>query len=104
MEETKPDSFLDNLGNVKELADIPIAPQPAGLLTNLLPYQLQGLFWMIQAEHPLAPKGDKPVQFWKRVESEKGGGSVYYLNIATNSSSDTLPSLARGGVLADDSK
>jgi SWI/SNF-related matrix-associated actin-dependent regulator of chromatin subfamily A3 len=36
----------------KDLAAIKMAPQPDGMVTKMLPYQRQGLFWMLQAEHP----------------------------------------------------
>jgi hypothetical protein len=42
-----------------------------------LPYQLQGLAWLVGMEHPKLPEGDEVRQFW----TKKAG---IYLNTATN--------------------
>lgn len=78
------------------LAKLPMADQPQKLVTILLPYQRQGLQWMLDHESPQLPKGgDNIVQLWKKT------GNVY-TNIATNFSFTKAPDLASGGLLADD--
>jgi SWI/SNF-related matrix-associated actin-dependent regulator of chromatin subfamily A3 len=80
-----------------DLEKMPMAPSPAGLSTELLPYQRQGLAWMINRESPSlpAPGSDVIVQLWKRDGAK-------FTNIATNYSMATDPPLASGGILADD--
>lgn len=80
-----------------DLAKMPMADSPEGLSTQLLPYQRQGLAWMIAQESPQlpAPDSDAVVQLWKRDGSK-------FTNIATNFSTATAPHLASGGILADD--
>ncbi|EEQ34068.1 putative RING-type E3 ubiquitin transferase [Microsporum canis] len=80
-----------------ELSQMPMADCPAQLSTKLLPYQRQGLAWMLDRESPSLPKegSDEIVQLWKRVGKR-------YMNIATNYSSSSAPPLASGGILADD--
>lgn len=79
------------------LAKLPMAEQPAQLATVLLPYQRQGLKWMLDHESPQLPKGnDDVVQMWKKA------GNGVYTNIATNFSFTKAPELASGGLLADD--
>ncbi|KAL5003162.1 SNF2 family N-terminal domain-containing protein [Aspergillus recurvatus] len=81
------DSYLENM---------PMADSPSSLSTTLLPYQRQGLAWMISKENPQLPKGaNDVVQLWKK-EGNK------FTNIATNFSTTTPPPLASGGILADD--
>ncbi|EXJ83871.1 hypothetical protein A1O1_07499 [Capronia coronata CBS 617.96] len=78
------------------LAKMPMAEQPNELATVLLPYQRQGLKWMLDHESPQLPKDrDDVVQMWKKA------GNVY-TNIATNFSFTKAPELASGGLLADD--
>ncbi|GKZ18628.1 hypothetical protein AbraIFM66951_007648 [Aspergillus brasiliensis] len=79
-----------------DLENMPMAESPAALATELLPYQRQGLAWMIAKENPSLPvdRGDV-VQLWK-----KNGNK--YTNIATNYSMTQAPPLASGGILADD--
>lgn len=78
------------------LATMPMADQPQELATILLPYQRQGLKWILDHESPELPKDkDDVVQLWKRA------GKVY-TNIATNFSFSKAPELASGGLLADD--
>lgn len=73
-----------------------MADQPAELATVLLPYQRQGLQWMLDHESPQLPeKSDDVVQMWKKTGKN-------YLNIATNFAVTKAPDLARGGLLADD--
>ncbi|KAK4864322.1 hypothetical protein LT330_009849 [Penicillium expansum] len=80
-----------------DLANMPMVDTPAGLSTQLLPYQRQGLAWMIKQESPSLPaKGSGDiVQLWKRTNNE-------FLNVATNYATATEPALASGGILADD--
>ncbi|OJD15502.1 hypothetical protein AJ78_04233 [Emergomyces pasteurianus Ep9510] len=80
-----------------ELAMMPMAACPKALSTELLPYQRQGLAWMLDKESPKLPsKGSRDVvQLWKRL------GSMF-TNIATNYTTATEPPLASGGILADD--
>ncbi|KAJ5836819.1 Zinc finger RING-type [Penicillium robsamsonii] len=80
-----------------DLVNMPMVDTPAGLSTQLLPYQRQGLAWMIKQESPSLPRrgsGDI-VQLWKRKDNE-------FLNVATNYATATEPALASGGILADD--
>jgi SWI/SNF-related matrix-associated actin-dependent regulator of chromatin subfamily A3 len=37
------------------LAKMPMADQPEGLKSSLLPYQRQGLAWMLEKENPVLP-------------------------------------------------
>ncbi|KAK2801721.1 hypothetical protein FQN50_007636 [Emmonsiellopsis sp. PD_5] len=81
----------------EELAKMPMAPCPTALSTELLPYQRQGLAWMLEKESPKFSEGNpqEVVQLWKR------SGNMFK-NIATNFTTSTLPPLASGGILADD--
>ena len=67
------------------------------LTPDRLPYQLQGLAWLLDRENPAlpAPNTNDSVQLWKR--NARGG----FTNIATNYS-QPHPKLASGGILADD--
>jgi SWI/SNF-related matrix-associated actin-dependent regulator of chromatin subfamily A3 len=80
-----------------DLVNMPMVDTPAGLSTQLLPYQRQGLAWMIKQESPRLPANgsDGIVQLWKRNNGE-------FLNVATNYATSTEPALASGGILADD--
>ncbi|KAJ5903394.1 hypothetical protein N7504_005777 [Penicillium tannophilum] len=89
---------VENFGQKEsDMAKMPMVDTPAGLSTELLPYQKQGLAWMIARESPsLPPTGsDAVVQLWKRSGKN-------FTNIATNYSSTTAPTLSSGGILADD--
>lgn len=80
-----------------DLAEMEMADQPDQLSTKLLPYQRQGLKWMLEHESPKLPDkedGDS-AQFWKK-------GRGVYTNIVTNFSVKNGPELASGGILADD--
>ncbi|KAF8429565.1 helicase SWR1 [Tirmania nivea] len=96
-----------DLGNVVEkfgiseadLEKMPKGVQPQGLSIELLPYQLQGLHWLLQHENPMLPaNADESVQFWKRSAVHAG----WYINTATKFSQKEPPHLASGGILADD--
>ncbi len=79
------------------LSQLPMADQPATMKTQLLPYQRQGLRWMLNHESSILPPAASSdvVQLWKRQQNG-------YLNIATNFSTSNAPVLAQGGILADD--
>ncbi|PLB34307.1 DEAD/DEAH box helicase [Aspergillus candidus] len=88
----------ENFGlSESDLANMPMADVPSALSTQLLPYQRQGLAWMMDKENPSYPTtgSDDVVQLWKR-EGHK------FRNIATNYSTSNAPPLASGGILADD--
>ncbi|KAI1079542.1 SNF2 family N-terminal domain-containing protein [Whalleya microplaca] len=80
------------------LSKLPRADQPESVQSKLLPYQLQGLAWMIAKENPQLPSpgsGDI-VQLWKR---DKHGN---FFNLATSHTTKERPKLLSGGILADD--
>lgn len=83
----------------EDLEKMPKAPQPAALATELRPFQLQGLQWMLDQESPKLPApGSKDiVQLWQRHPTEPNA----FTNLATNFSQRDPP-LASGGILADD--
>ncbi|KAL4919434.1 SNF2 family N-terminal domain-containing protein [Aspergillus aurantiobrunneus] len=80
-----------------DLENMPMAESPSSLSTTLLPYQRQGLAWMISKENPQLPENgtNDVVQLWKRQGNK-------FTNIATNFSTINSPPLASGGILADD--
>ena len=82
------------------LSKLPMADQPKGLISTLLPYQRQGLAWMLAQENPTLPVAgsENVVQLWKRSTQR----SNHFQNIATNYTTINPPKLARGGILADD--
>ncbi|KAF2673342.1 hypothetical protein BT63DRAFT_437066 [Microthyrium microscopicum] len=80
------------------LKNMPMAKQPAGIKSQLLPYQLQGLQWLLNKESPQVPAGNNSVQLWKRSPTKPG----YFTHLATNFSYQGSPQLASGGILADD--
>ena len=77
------------------------APQPETLITKLLPYQKQGLGWMLSNEHPKEPTIDEEVQFWIQKE-DQSKKTIYYYNTVARFATITRPNLNRGGILADD--
>lgn len=80
----------------EELEKLPTTRQPSKLSTKLLPYQLQGLAWLLAHEHPTIPESDtKACQFWNKKGSS-------YRNKLTLFQTQTKPLLASGGILADD--
>ncbi|KAJ6007724.1 hypothetical protein N7540_011700 [Penicillium herquei] len=90
---------VENFGQKEsDMAKMPMAETPAGMRTELLPYQKQGLAWMLSRESPTLPSpgSDDVVQLWKNSGGKK------YTNIATNFVTSTAPTLASGGILADD--
>ncbi|XXG98117.1 hypothetical protein Hte_004437 [Hypoxylon texense] len=80
------------------LSKLPSAPQPEAIQSTLLPYQLQGLAWMISKESPQLPASGSTevVQLWKRTTHDN------FTNIVSNHITKTPPKLVSGGVLADD--
>lgn len=81
------------------LSKMEMAAQPEKLQSTLLPYQLQGLAWLLKKEsETLPPVGSREAtQMWKRTVGGKGD----FYNIATMFREDA-PKLAKGGILADD--
>ena len=91
---------VDKYGAGEEaLQSLPYAPQPAAFKTKLLPFQRQGLAWMLDRENPqLPPPGSSDsTQLWKR-----GSGVRFFNKISTNYTIMQEPKLASGGILADD--
>jgi SWI/SNF-related matrix-associated actin-dependent regulator of chromatin subfamily A3 len=82
------------------LSKMPMADQPDGLISTLLPYQRQGLAWMLQKENPVLPASGSTdvVQLWKRSSERQN----VFQNIATQFNTNQAPTLAKGGILADD--
>src|SRR4051812_48055771 len=78
---------------------MPKAAQPDTLSTELHPFQLQGLQWMLDKENPQLPaQGSQDVvQLWQRNPRHP----AYFTNLATSFSLQN-PGLASGGILADD--
>ncbi|KAF2716851.1 SNF2 family DNA-dependent ATPase domain-containing protein [Polychaeton citri CBS 116435] len=77
------------------LKNMPLAKSPEVIKTKMLPYQLQGLKWLVDQENPQLPNNSQEaVQLWKKQ------GNVY-TNLATQYSQSS-PKLAHGGILADD--
>ena len=93
---------VEKLGTGEEaLASMPMADQPARVSAQLLPYQRQGLAWLLEKENPVLPpeNSDEVVQLWKRAPNKPR----VFTNIATNFSiKDSQPKLASGAILADD--
>lgn len=84
-----------------DLKSMPMAAQPSTMSAQLLPFQLQGLQWMLDKENPaLPPLGSKQyVQCWKRSTSDNN----VFTNVVTNYSlRGQLPQLSSGGFLCDD--
>jgi SWI/SNF-related matrix-associated actin-dependent regulator of chromatin subfamily A3 len=83
----------------EDLANMPMAKQPETIRTAMLPYQLQGLKWLLDKECPVLPaKGSKDIcQLWKRHNRDQN-----MLSHLATAYSTTDPTLASGGILADD--
>jgi SWI/SNF-related matrix-associated actin-dependent regulator of chromatin subfamily A3 len=82
-----------------DLASMAMAKQPGSIETTMLPYQLQGLKWLLDKENPvLPPKGSTDVcQLWKRHNRDQN-----LLSHMATAFSTADPVLASGGILADD--
>ena len=63
--------------SIQDLEALPMAIQPEQVKTKMLSYQLQGLAWLLQMEHPQLPQGNQVKQFW----TKKNGN---WFNTATN--------------------
>lgn len=88
----------DKYGQSEEqLSNMKKADQPARITTKLLPYQLQGLIWMLACEDPILPppRSGETTQLWN---ADRTGA---YRNIATNYAVHQ-PELMSGGINADD--
>lgn len=61
------------------LSKMPMADQPEGLISTLLPYQRQGLAWMLEKENPVlpAPGSTDVVQLWKRHTERQNGTNLF---------------------------
>ncbi|SCV71870.1 BQ2448_4564 [Microbotryum intermedium] len=88
-------------------SQLPMHPCPPGkkdksMRTDLMPFQKQGLAWMIRMEHPRLPRkiDDPPVQLWQRKIDPNG--EPFFYNVATELMQREKPLLKRGGVLADE--
>ena len=93
-------SATDQYGLQEEaLKNMPMATKPVSIKTEMLPYQLQALKWLLDQENPQPPpSGSKEtVQLWKWRDRQNNA----FTNIATNFSTTDAPSLASGGILAD---
>ncbi|KAI5310028.1 hypothetical protein KEM55_001905, partial [Ascosphaera atra] len=96
-----PRQFAQNTENYGtsevDLEKMPQAECPKELKTQLLPYQRQGLAWMLNQENPSLPEpgSQEAVQLWKRSHSG-------FYNIVSMWQQPRAPSLASGGILADD--
>ncbi|KAL7753099.1 hypothetical protein RI367_001551 [Sorochytrium milnesiophthora] len=86
-----------------DLSKLPQHERPPNdsLVTQLLPYQLQGLAWCAEREQPVLPSNSKQpaVQFWKCVGAHS---PPQYQHVVTNFITNQAPPLVRGGILADD--
>lgn len=82
-----------------DLAAMPFADQPEAIKTKMLPYQLQGLKWLLDKERPILPaKGTRDVtQLWKRHDQDQN----LFSHLATNFAARD-PALASCGILGDD--
>ncbi|KAK9386747.1 SNF2 family N-terminal domain-containing protein [Lipomyces mesembrius] len=82
-------------GHTEEtLKSLPKTSQPTRVATKMLDYQLQGLGWLLQHEHPHLSK-KTPTQFWTWVQGNR------FWNRMTNFHTES-PHLFSGGCLADD--
>ncbi|KNE54399.1 hypothetical protein AMAG_00371 [Allomyces macrogynus ATCC 38327] len=92
--------IMDSIGmKEQELSALPEAPQPTGMMSELLPYQKQGLGWLLNAEHPRTPSAMVESQIW--TIRNINGAHVYW-NRASRAQAQGVPRLYRGGILADD--
>jgi len=82
------------------LKNMPMAAKPAGIKTEMLPYQLQALQWLLDQEDPQLPAqgSQDTVQLWKR----HARNNKLFTNVATTYTPSDSPKLVRGGILADD--
>jgi len=71
-----------------------------GLKTPLHDHQLQGLQWMIKAEHRRVSKRDGKIRGLWRTNLDSRGRPYYY-NLASRKCRRTIPVLPRGGINSD---
>ena len=71
------------------------APQPAGLAVNAMPFQLQTISFMVDAE-----KNGCNAKLWTKYTT--GSGASFYYSAPLNQFSKTLPEPVRGGILASE--
>ena len=91
----------DQYGAQEEtLKNMPSTDKPKSIKTEMLPYQLQALRWLLDQEDPQPPPpaSKNAVQLWKRNDQH---GNMF-TNIATNFTTKDALKLASGGILADD--
>lgn len=62
--------------SIDDLQNLPMAKQPDKVSTKMIGYQLQGLAWMLDKEHPKLPEGDQVRQFWTKQ-------GHHWVNVAT---------------------
>jgi SWI/SNF-related matrix-associated actin-dependent regulator of chromatin subfamily A3 len=62
--------------SIDDLQNLPTAKQPAKVSTKMIGYQLQGLAWMLDKEHPKLPEADQVRQFWTKQ-------GQHWVNVAT---------------------
>lgn len=81
----------------EQMAAMPMADEPAFLVSKLLPYQLQGLHWMLAQEDPQLPKKDSSdsVQLWRWHQNKRG-----MVNMATKFSVAGEAKLLSGGIVS----
>lgn len=81
----------------ESLSKLPFVDQPEDMATKLLPYQWQGLAWMLDRENPQFPVrgSSETTQLWRH------NSTGTFTNIATNFTLDR-PTLESRGILADD--
>lgn len=71
-----------------------------GLKTALHDHQLQGLLWMIKAEHRRVSTTEGTIRcLWQTRKDNRG--RPYYFNIATKKCRRSAPTLPRGGINSD---
>ncbi|KAF9012434.1 SNF2 family N-terminal domain-containing protein [Cyathus striatus] len=104
-DEGRRSSMLDTLCASDDILNLPLHPDPPGILkgnlkVDLMKHQSQALQWCIDREYPKLPQTekDKPVQFWVL---RKSGGKEYFYNIATKTPQSEPPVLGRGALCAD---
>ncbi|GAA6017503.1 hypothetical protein JCM8202_005709 [Rhodotorula sphaerocarpa] len=109
IEKTERPDLIGDLFKVGAMdpALLPSHPCPPGkedgsMRVDLLPFQLQGLAWMIRMEHPKLPDTpeEPPSQLWAKRRDAQGG--TYWLNTGTEETTRDTPRLKRGGILADE--
>lgn len=99
------DSLMEHLSiDQTKLSEMPLAEQPCGLQTQLLPYQRQGLHWLQNCENPQLPtvEGNEIVQFWRAIKGSGSSSGIVYENLAVMHAQRERPTFTRGGILADD--